>query len=93
MDWDVVTTVVTMPLNLAFWAWLMSHPLRLFFHGRAHVIGSLIAGLAILASIILFKTDLSDGVRIAGAMTAPCVAIAFYSWWNARSQSKKATTV
>ena len=55
MDWDVVIAVATTPVGLAFWAWLISHPLRLFLHGKAHVIASLLAGLAIVASFIIFK--------------------------------------
>ena len=89
MDWEVVTVVVTMPLNVAFWGWLSSHPLALFMHGKAHALGSLLAGVAICAWFLIFKKDLTNEVRIAGAIALPFAAIACYCWWLGRQQRKQ----
>jgi|GEM_PF-3447996 len=90
MDSQVVWTVVTMPLNVVFWAWLVSFPLRFYFKGRAQVIASLAASLAIMEARVIVQPDLGDKVQIAGAITALGTAILCYVWWLRRSRRQGA---
>jgi hypothetical protein len=88
MIYDIAFTIVTMPFNVLLWAILASLPLRLFFRGETLAIASLCASMIVVASIIVFKPNLTFEVRVAGGIAAPFAAMICYSWWLGRQQRK-----